>query len=378
MATLRYSTFPVLRVHGGPGHRGRAYGAQAKAQIRRSIASYEQVFRHYAGWDWPTVREHAARFADAIADFSPGSAREIAAIAAGAGVEAADILALNTRSEIMFAGRRPTGDHLGGHRPSALGHLAGECTSFALAAERTATARIAIGQNWDWLEHARQTAIVLEVRRDDGPDFITVVEAGLLAKVGLNSSGVGLCTNTLISDGDEGRVAVPYHVLLRSVLDSESGQAAAAQIQRVQRANSANFLIVDDSGFCVDLEAAPFDNGVSELAAANGLVAHSNHFISDGLTGEDRYLQRKPHSADRLRNITKSLGKRQRLTSMDVRAALADHRDSPDSVCQHPDPAMPAEERTCTVAAVVMDVGERRLEFTSGNPCETSWTAVTL
>lgn len=367
MSTLRYSAFPVLRVHGGPRRRGRAYGAQAKAQIRRSIASYEQVFRHYAGWDWSTVRKHAARFADAIADFSPGSAREIAAIAEGAGVEAADILALNTRSEIMFAGRRP-----------ALDHIAGECTSFALAPDRTATARITVGQNWDWLEHARQTAIVLEVRRDDGPDFITVVEAGLLAKVGLNSSGVGLCTNTLISDGDEGRVAVPYHVLLRCVLDSESGQAAAAQIQRAQRASSANFLIVDDSGFCVDLEAAPFDNGISELTAANGLVTHSNHFISDGLTGEDRYLQRKPHSANRLRNITRSLGGRQRLTSLDLRAALADHRDSPDSVCQHPNPAMPAEERTCTVAAVIMDVGDRRLEFTPGNPCETSWTVVTL
>ena len=37
-----------------------------------------------------------------------------------------------------------------------------------------------------------QNFLVLEVQRDDGPDFVTVVEAGLLAKTGFNSSGIGL------------------------------------------------------------------------------------------------------------------------------------------------------------------------------------------
>ena len=36
--------------------------------------------------------------------------------------------------------------------------------------------------------------------QDDGPDFVTVVEAGLLAKTGMNSSGIGLATNALVTD----------------------------------------------------------------------------------------------------------------------------------------------------------------------------------
>src|SRR6266446_10660130 len=70
-----------------------------------------------------------------------------------------------------------------------------------------------------WLLHAAQTLVVLEARPDDGPDFVTVVEAGLLAKAGLNAAGLGLVTNALVTDADVGEPGLPYHVLLRAILD---------------------------------------------------------------------------------------------------------------------------------------------------------------
>jgi isopenicillin-N N-acyltransferase-like protein len=57
---------------------------------------------------------------------------------------------------------------------------------------------------------------VLEVRQDEGPDFVTVVEAGLLAKTGMNAAGLGLVTNALVTDADVGEPGLPYHVLLRA------------------------------------------------------------------------------------------------------------------------------------------------------------------
>lgn len=355
--------FPVVRVSGDPQQRGRQYGERARPLIHAAIAGYEQVFRHYAGWDWSTVRERARRFAGPIAEFSPASATEIRGIADGAGVEVADILALNVRSEIMFA--VPDANRAA---------LASECTSFALLANRTTNDRLLTGQNWDWIEQTRSTALVLEVRREDGPDFVTVVEAGMLAKVGVNGSGVGLCTNTLISDGDEGRIAVPYHILLRSVLDSERGQQAVDTIRSVERANSANYLITDDTGFCVDLETSPVDNGSNTLVPEEGALAHANHFVSPGLTGEDRYLQRKHHTSNRLHNITSSLAATTRHSETELRTVLSDHRDAPNSVCQHPNPDVPAPERTCTVAGIIIDVAERSLVYSSGSPCEAPWT----
>lgn len=361
MTTTGRTSFPLVHVDGGPEQRGHQYGEQARPLIRSALAGYEDVFLHYAGLDWAAVRRRALRFAAPIEEFAPDSAREIAALARGAGVETADILALNTRSEIMFAA------------PNRI-PPPGECTSFALLPERSVEGRLVAGQNWDWLERVRATSLVLSVCRDDGPDFVTVVEAGMLAKVGVNESGVGLCTNTLISDGDEGRIAVPYHVLLRSVLDSEHGREAVDRIRVAPRANSANYLVIDDSGFCVDLEAAANEDASNELTPTNGAIVHANHFISDGLTGEDRYLQRKQHTVDRLRNLSARVVSVPRHSESGLRAVLADHTDAPNSVCQHPNPAIPEPERTCTIAGVVVDVHDRSLAYSAGNPCDAPWS----
>ena len=354
----------VIRVAGDPLRRGQEYGAAARTQIREALTGYAAVFEHYASWSWPTVQRHALRFAASIDDFSPASAEEMRGIADGAGVEVADVLALNTRSEIMFATPGPRGRAM----------AATECTSFALLPERTATGRLLMGQNWDWIELARRTSVVLEVRRDDAPDFVTVVEAGMLAKVGVNASGVGLCTNTLISDGDEGRVAVPYHALLRSVLDSDTGVEAAQRIDETPRANSANYLIADSGGFCVDLETAPGGGSGGAIVPVDGAITHANHFLLAGLTGVDRYLERKSHTRQRLDNLSRRVDEVRHHTEASLQEALADHEDAPSSVCQHPSADLPPPERTCTVAGVVIDVLERTLTYCAGNPCEASWT----
>ncbi|GAA0995385.1 acyl-CoA--6-aminopenicillanic acid acyl-transferase [Acrocarpospora macrocephala] len=355
-------TFPVVRVAGPPAERGSQYGALARDQIHRSIAAYERVFQHYAGWDWATVRRHAARFTKTIDDFAPALIAEMRGIAAGAGVDLEEILALNTRSEIMFA----AGD-------TGIPH---ECTSFALQPHRTTTGTMIVAQNWDWLLHAQETATVLEVTRDDGPSFVTLVEAGLLAKVGMNEAGLGLCTNTLVSDGDEGRIGVPYHVLLRTALDSESARDAAEVIASAERALSANYLLADDTGFAVDLETAPRPDGVRRLSPGNGQITHANHFRATDLTGEDLYAKRKPHTLDRLRNITSGLSSSGVLSVDDMKQVLADHVDHPSSVCQHPNEALHPRERTATIAGIIMDVTDRTMHLAAGRPCVARWETV--
>jgi isopenicillin-N N-acyltransferase-like protein len=358
-------TFPLTRVVGPPAERGRQYGSQARDLIHRSISNYEKVFQHYAAWDWSTVRRHAARFTTPVGDFSPDSLAEMVGIAEGAGVSLADILALNTRSEIMFAAPNP--DHGPIQAPIH------ECTSFAVLPARSSTHSTVLGQNWDWLVHARDTTTLLQVTRDDGPSFLTLVEAGLLAKVGMNDAGVGLCTNTLISDGPEGRIGVPYHVLLRSVLDSASGPEAAQTVAKAERATSANYLIVDDTGFAVDLETVPRADGVRQFTPRDGQLTHANHFGSTDLTGEDLYLQNKPHTTLRLRNVAAGLAARTQVSVDYLKTVLADHRDRPASVCQHPDEAVHPRRRTATIAGVIMDVTRGTMHLAAGQPCQAQW-----
>src|SRR5260370_36268902 len=77
--------------------------------------------------------------------------------------------------------------------------LPAECSAFAVVPgpgdSQTATL---VGQNWDWLLHSAQTLVVLEARPEDGPDFVTVVEAGLAAKAVLDTDGRGLVTKQLV------------------------------------------------------------------------------------------------------------------------------------------------------------------------------------
>ena len=138
-----------------------------------------------------------------------------------------------------------------------------------------------IGQNWDWLLHAAQTLVVLEVRQDDGPDFVTVVEAGLLAKTGMNAAGLGLVTNALVTDADVGEPGLPYHVLLRAVLDCATVTEALEVLQAGPRSSSANYLIAHASGAALDIEAAPGDfTRLYPLFPEDGVLLHTNHFLA--------------------------------------------------------------------------------------------------
>jgi isopenicillin-N N-acyltransferase like protein len=354
---------PRIEVSGGPRERGRQYGTAAADRVRRSVEAYGEVFEHWAGWQWDRVRVEAERFGPVIESYGRSYLEEIEGIADGAGLDTIDILAINVRTEIMFAATARDAE--------ARRRLPAECSAFAALGARTGDGRLLLGQNWDWLPHTQETTVILEARQDDGPDFVTVVEAGLLAKFGLNSSGIALATNALVTDRDLGDPGVPFHVLLRAILDAETLSDALVALQRAERASSANYLIAHEDGIALDVEAAPGD--FSELYLAypeNGVLLHTNHFIN-GLRGRDVSVYAMPDSPVRLARLRQLVDARAD-APLDVafwQETLADHATFPLGVCCHPDPRLPVPERSLTVAAVVMDPARRTLWLASGSPC---------
>lgn len=361
-------TFPRIAVAGGPRERGRQYGAAARDQVHRSIAAYRDVFAHYASWTWDRVRGEAARFRAPIGDLDARYLDEIAGIAQGAGVDELDVLAINVRTEVMFSATVRGAPKA---RPS-------ECTAFAALPGRTRDGRTLLGQNWDWLLHARDTLVVLEARQDDGPDFVTIVEAGLLAKCGFNSSGVALATNALVCEADLGRPGMPYHVLLRAMLDSETISDAVALVLAGERASSANYLVAHEDGVAIDLETAAGDvSRVYLTHPDDGVIVHANHFANPGFDGRDVSLWAMPDSPFRLERLRRLVaGRSEPLDPAFFQAALADHATFPLGVCGHPDPRLPAAERSATAASVIMDVGARRMWLADGQPCARPFEAL--
>jgi isopenicillin-N N-acyltransferase like protein len=372
------TTIPHVRVEGTSLQRGRQYGALARDRVHRSVQEYRQVFAHYAGWDWEMVRREAARFEAPIADFRPAYLQEMRGIAEGAGLDLADVLAINVRTEVMYAAtarRAPLAareDRRAPHAAREARRPPAECSAFAVVPAPSRPAAVLVGQNWDWLLHAAHTVVVLEVRQDEGPDFVTVVEAGLLAKTGMNAAGLGLATNALVTDADVGAPGLPYHVLLRAVLDCGTVTEALAVLQAGVRSSSANYLVAHASGSALDIEAAPGDfSRLYPLLPEAGLLLHTNHFLAPSIHPVDLSLWAMPSSAVRLQRLRAALMARETPPDLDdLRPLLRDHADQPFGVCAHPDPRAHRYDQGATIASVVMDLTAGQLWYTHGNPCQ--------
>ena len=185
-------TWPIIVATGGPRERGRAYGQAARERVHGSIELYRAIFRQYTGLTWDQVRGRAGAFVEPIDALDVQLLPEMEGIAEGASVDAEDVLALNVRTEVMYGLGAP-------------GAAAAECTALGLAAGRSAAGHVVVAENWDWKPRARDTCVLLVMVPPDRPGFATLVEAGLLAKSGMNETGVGQVVNALVSSRDRVR-----------------------------------------------------------------------------------------------------------------------------------------------------------------------------
>jgi isopenicillin-N N-acyltransferase-like protein len=356
-------THPRIRVAGSPLERGRQYGEAARDRILISRAAYEKAFQRAAGWSWEQASAAAAVFEPEIRASYPQYLEEMAGIAEGAGLSFSDVLTLNTRTEVIWAAtaRQASEER---HR------LARECTSFALLGRRTRSGRPLVGQNWDWLMHCFDTLVILEVEQPDAPNYVTVVEAGLLAKCSLNSAGLAVTTNALVTSGDRGEPGIPYHVMLRALADCELLSSAIETVQKNFRASAANYLFATGDDIAVDLEAGPGDFfAVQAILPEDGAIVHTNHFLRSPRGQDDVSLYAMPDSLVRLQRAASTIaGAAEPHDVASLRRALSDHADFPSGVCCHPRPE--DEEQWATVMSVIMDPQDRRMWLASGHPCE--------
>jgi isopenicillin-N N-acyltransferase like protein len=355
---------PIITVTGGARERGAQYGAKAARLVRRTRAAYEEVYAHFATWDWDRVRSEAQAFVEPITRFHPASIEEMRGIAEGARLDFLDVLAMNLRTEIMFAAKARTA---GAEPPPAL-----ECTSFAA---RTFDGTQLAGQTWDWLTFSAETIVVLEAVPDDGPAWMTVVEAGLLAKLGMNDRGLVVATNALVSSADVGSPGVPYHVMLRALLDCRTPTEAATLLQLVTRASSANYLIVNGDGLAVDAETRPggFDAIAWEVPDDDGMLLHANHFSVGPHHVTDVGVKLMADSLFRLQRVRRLARDAIGGGVNDWKRILSDHAGHPMGICCHPEPGAHAMDQWTTAAGVVFEPARRRAHVSVGNPCDGEW-----
>jgi isopenicillin-N N-acyltransferase-like protein len=293
--------------------RGEAFGRAHASRIRHSLAVYERLFAETGS--------------------APGDVRvpewageELAGMAAGAGVPLKALLALNARTEVM-AGVGPT-----------------ECSVVGAGG--------LLAQNWDWHPALSESTVVWVV--DQGPSwFVTLTEAGMLAKIGLNDAGLGVCLNLLRSSADGGHEGTPIHVLLRQVLATCRSVDDALALLTGARVSASSAVTVATAGDVASVELSP--GGANVLRGSVG--AHTNHFLEPPVGASD--TMESESTVPRLEVVR----------SAPLLDALRSHDGHPDGVCRHLDERLPWAEQIVTVASVVMNLAHLRFHVASGQPC---------
>lgn len=352
---------PTLVLQGSYRQMGQEYGRAAREPIHQNVELYLTRFTTYGQLSASQVSALGDGYRHRTREYNPQIADMLDGVAAGSGIDVELIYALNARTEILYA-----------HS-----HLSDACTAIAVLPSHTASRHLLIGQNWDWHPEQRNTALVLATRDTAGFTVITLTEAGMLAKSGFNSAGLGVMANLLMSDRDRGGDGVPYHILLRGVLQSSSMAYALRAATDYPCGCSGNFLIGDQDGECIDLEVVPGDFG-HLLPEDRGVLVHANHFMSRVPVMD----KRKSHSAltlirpQRALHLLAEVLQDRSVTTDDLKQVFRDHYSYPNGICRHVDVQDPPQEQNCSVSSVVIDLNDQWMDITLGNPCETPYERI--
>jgi isopenicillin-N N-acyltransferase-like protein len=338
-----------------PGDRGRGLGAALPERVARTIAIYERMFTLDMELTRAEVRALGRRVGEALARLRPQGLEEICGIAHGAGQPEELLLAVNARVEILAGGTV-----MGVPRPP---RRTSECTAVGAARDRQAGGLLA--QNWDFHPDVAATRLLWIVAPPGRRGWVTLTEAGLLAKTGMNADGLALTVNFLADVRDGGVDGVPAHVLMRWLLeDCATVDEVEATIAATPR-NASMCLTVaarrpGARGRVAAFELVPDGCAVLPLDD-RGRVAHTNHFLTPisslrSAAGADMV----ENSVTRLERTWRTLERDKSVLGLDaVVAALSDQRDPRHPVFRRPEGEdVPWLERCETLATVVYEVGD--------------------
>ncbi len=345
---------PYLQLSGPPYEQGHQQGTAWAEQIAHNLELYFRRFEVECRLSPSEARARGGRYLQAIREQNPAYAQGLEGIAAGSGQPLVDIATLNVRYEIVyyqFAHEAPNG-----------------CTAFALMPAHSADGHLWLGQNWDWMEGVK--GALQHITEPDGTRILAFTEAGIFGgKIGLNSHGLGLCINGLVSLGDNwAGLGKPFHLRTYEVLRQKTLAEAQKILVAEPRTASGNFLLGQGER-AVEIEVSP--KAVALWQAARQLV-HANHYLAPERYGIEvppiEWLDRSHHRAERL---ALRLSEVEKPGLEDLQAALRDREGAPYAVCRTASPEEYAlGEPYRTIVSVIMNLGTKELWISDGPPHE--------
>ena len=326
--------FPEITIEGEPYQRGRQHGEQLRTEIAETIDFYRSIF----GLRESLILRHGAHFKGLIGRFKAEYIDEINGIAKGADVDPLWIVALNARTEILT------------HKNVSVSN---ECTSVYFPHQSI------LAQNWDWGRALEPLTVLMKIVKPCGHIIRMITEPGIIGKIGMNSSGIGVCLNILTLG--QKLHGLPVHIVLRALLDCRSFNTARSLLQEQAEGKASNIIVADANGSGVDIEFC--GDRFFLLEPGEDYLLHTNHYIGEVINSPD--CADFASSYTRFRRVNTLLANNTDRSVTQMCGLLSDESDSElpiyrDYVIDD------SVHELGTVCSIVMSLAERKMLIRKG------------
>jgi isopenicillin-N N-acyltransferase-like protein len=208
----------------------------------------------------------------------------------------------------------------------------------------------------------KQNLIITKITQTNKPTIVQVTEAGIIGKIGFNSSGVGTLLNAIKVHGVNS-TRLPVHFGLRMALESTSVQDAVNKLESYGMAASAHILIADPTtSLGLEFTKSTFAHCVPDSA---GRVIHANHLLLEH-PGETDTVWLKD-SLTRVHTMADNVGKFEKEAGREEFSKLfEDEQNAPGAICR----TQTEETGSATLFNIVMDLKAKKAAVKLGRPSE--------
>jgi predicted choloylglycine hydrolase len=352
MGTAKRVSVDVLELEGdhfeiGFQH-GKALGAEIRAYLARDFAEINLLRTNQLRED--LIEEYVEPYKRIISQCLPGSMDELRGLAEGAEISIDQAVLLQVRRELI-----------GTEGFSLLG----DCSSFA----KRESGHSVLGQTIDLPGDMTSLGQVFKIQSgtEGAPRIMMYSFAGLLGYMGMNSFGLAICINLVVSEG--WRIGVPPYLLARAFLNCKDIESCIDLVRNMPIASSRSFILSDNERQVV-LEL----NTTGYRIVEGDFLTHANHYIHGDLKEGDRLnVFSKNSSAKRMRLLQDLLLEDATLDG--IKRTFSDHSLYPVGICAHNESNYKWSE---TVASVIMYPGRGEFHALKGKPCQGEYSIFKL
>lgn len=154
-------------------------------------------------------------------------------------------------------------------------NVSDNCTAFLVPNSRADSGEGFYGQTWDMHATATPYVILIHGKPENDPEFLTFTITGCVGMIGMNSEGIAVGINNLMST--DGQVGVTWPFVIRKILQQDNLEDALACITDAKLAGAHNYMLMDKHGNGYNVEAMSTSVEVEKLD--DGVLAHTNHCL---------------------------------------------------------------------------------------------------